>query len=238
MKYMGSKARHAKEIIPFLMEHHTPDMWYIEPFVGGANMIDKVTADLAPKRFAADANEYLIAMWQDAQKGILDYSYVTPEIYKNVRENKEKYPKGYVGWVAHGCSYNGKWFGGFAGEITTKEGKTRNYQIEAASAIQKQLLSLDGVIFKHKSVFDLSIPSKSTIYCDPPYRDTTKYRDSFDHEKFYKWCREKRNEGHSVFISEYWMPEDFKCVWEKEVNSSLTQETGSKKAVEKLFKLQ
>lgn len=49
MKYMGSKARHAKELLPIILKDHTPDMWYVEPFVGGANMIDKVSQELAPK---------------------------------------------------------------------------------------------------------------------------------------------------------------------------------------------
>jgi DNA adenine methylase len=41
--------------------------------------------------------------------------------------------------------------------------------------------------------------------------------------------------GHIVFVSEYNAPKDFKCVWEKEMVSSLTKDTGSKKAIEKLF---
>ena len=45
-------------------------------------------------------------------------------------------------------------------------------------------------------------------------------------------------QGHKVFVSEYNAPEDFKCVWEKEINSSLTKDTGSKKATEKLFTLE
>lgn len=39
MKYMGSKSRHAKQIIPFLMEHYEDGMLYIEPFVGGAMLL-------------------------------------------------------------------------------------------------------------------------------------------------------------------------------------------------------
>lgn len=35
MKYMGSKARYAKHILPLVLEKHTVDMLYIEPFVGG-----------------------------------------------------------------------------------------------------------------------------------------------------------------------------------------------------------
>ena len=48
MKYMGSKARHAKELLPIILKDHTPDMWYVEPFVGGANMIDKVPPQVGP----------------------------------------------------------------------------------------------------------------------------------------------------------------------------------------------
>lgn len=97
MKYMGSKARHAKELLPIILKDHTPDMWYVEPFVGGANMIDKVPADVAPKRLGCDFNEYLIEMWKDAISGKLTYEYVTPELYKSVRENKDSYEKGLLG---------------------------------------------------------------------------------------------------------------------------------------------
>ncbi len=235
MKYMGSKARHAKELLPIILKDHSPEMWYVEPFVGGANMIDKVPKEI--KRFACDSNEYLIAMWQAAQLGELTYDYIDQELYADVRGDKDKYPKGFVGWVAHCCSYNGKWFGGFAGKLVTKEGNTRNYQDEAARAVVKQVALLENTIFKHKSVFDLTLPSKCTIYCDPPYKGTTKYKDDFDHEKFYGWCRDKHKDGHNIFISEYSMPDDFECVWSKEVNSSLTADTGGKKGVEKLFTL-
>jgi len=42
MKYMGSKSRHAKEILSIILKERKPDQWYVEPFVGGANVIDKV----------------------------------------------------------------------------------------------------------------------------------------------------------------------------------------------------
>lgn len=52
---------------------------------------------------------------------------------------------------------------------------------------------------------------------------------------FWQWCREKVQQGHDIFVSEYQAPEDFICVWEKQVNSSLTKNTGAKKNVERLF---
>jgi hypothetical protein len=38
-----------------------------------------------------------------------------------------------------------------------------------------------------------------------------------------------------ILVSEYTAPEGIECIWSKEINSSLTKDTGSKKGVEKLF---
>lgn len=43
-----------------------------------------------------------------------------------------------------------------------------------------------------------------------------------------------KKEGHTVFISEYDMPQDFKCVWSKQITNAMHQ-TNTKKPVEKLF---
>ena len=37
MKYMGSKARFSKEILPIILKERTADQWYIEPFAGNGN---------------------------------------------------------------------------------------------------------------------------------------------------------------------------------------------------------
>ena len=102
-------------------------------------------------------------------------------------------------------------------------------------AIEKARRQVCGVNIFLSSYNELDIPPNSIIYCDPPYEGATKYKDDFNHIKFWDWCREKVKEGHSVFISEYNAPDDFLCVWQKEVTSSLTKDTGSKKATEKLF---
>lgn len=117
-----------------------------------------------------------------------------------------------------------------------KVGK-RDYVREAYQNALKQSPFLQGVDFTIKNYLELQIPNNSIIYCDPPYKGTTKYKDNFDHIVFWQWCRDMANKGHVVFISEYNAPNDFKSVWEKEIVSSLTQDTGSKKAVEKLFTL-
>lgn len=233
MKYMGSKARHAKELLPIILKDHKPEMWYVEPFVGGANMIDKVDPKIAPKRLGCDVHEYLIAMWQAVSNGWLPPEKLSEQEYKEIRQNlnKNKALSGYAGFA---LSFGGKWWGGYRRDSVG----SRKYDEESYRSAVKQNKNLIGVHFQNKSVFDIDFSrcGKATIYCDPPYAGTTKYKDDFDHDRFYDWCVDRHNEGHSVFISEYWMPEDrFECVWSKEVNNSLTKDTGSKKGVEKLF---
>jgi DNA adenine methylase len=82
----------------------------------------------------------------------------------------------------------------------------------------------------------LEIPELATIYADPPYVKTTKYKTDFDHDKFWNWCRVKGKEGHAVWVSEYSAPEDFKVVWEGTITSSLTKDSGAKRGVERLFR--
>ena len=59
---------------------------------------------------------------------------------------------------------------------------------------------------------------------------------NFDYEMFYNWCRAMKEDGHTVFVSEYQMPSDFKCIWQKEVTNAMNL-TSTKKPIEKLFTL-
>jgi DNA adenine methylase len=239
MKYMGSKARHAKELLPIILVNRTEGQWYVEPFVGGANMIDKVDGN----RIGADYNEYLAEMWKAVSTGWVPQELVTEDDYQKVKDNKDA-DKALTSYVGFAMSFGGKWFGGYRRDIAgTKDDLSLKAFNEAEQSrksyesLLKQQKKLIGVDFRHSSYQDLDIPAKSIIYCDPPYKGTTKYKDSFDHEPFYEWCRQKHKEGHQVFVSEYQMPDDFTCIWSKEVNSSLAKKKGSKKAIEKLFTL-
>ncbi len=115
-------------------------------------------------------------------------------------------------------------------------GQPRNYCVESKRNILKQKEDIKDVNFVCVSYNKLQIPPKSIIYCDPPYANTTKYKDNFDHNKFWQWCRDKTKEGHQVFISEYQAPSDFTCLWEKLTTSSLTQDTGCKCNIERVFR--
>lgn len=205
---------------------------WVEPFVGGANMIDKVQG----KRIGADINPYLIDALIAIRDCVIDLpknnKEFTEEDYKKLRKSDDYKYKGYAGFA---FSYGGKWLGGWS--RTDKQSiKQRDYVAESYRNALNQSPLLQGVKFVNESYLNLQIPDNSLIYCDPPYKGTTKYKDSFNHKMFWQWCRDMAKKGHIIYVSEYNAPSDFECVWQKEIVSSLTKDTGGKKAVEKLFK--
>lgn len=232
MKYVGSKNSMAKELLPIITKHLKKGQCYYEPFVGGANLIDKVVGD----RIGSDSNKYLIALLNKLQDGWIP-EFISNEKYQDIKTNKDKYPDHLVGWVGINCSYSGKWFGGYAGITKTRNGE-RNYQDEALRNILKQKKNLDGIEFVCGDYRNVVIPQNSIIYCDPPYEGTLKYIEDFDHDAFWDWCREMSRNGHLLYISEYNAPDDFSCIYEKTKKSSLSANGsigGSKKSIEKLF---
>jgi DNA adenine methylase len=230
MKYMGSKNRIAKHILPIILENRKPEQWYVEPFVGGANMIDKVPGC----RLGADVNHYLISLFVELQKGWLPPKNLTKEEFLHIKSNKSLYSDHLVAYAGFQLSYGAMWFSSYRRDNTGK----RNYSIEAYNNTMKQVPGIKDINFLCCNYFDLVIPGDSIIYCDPPYKNTAKYNavTDFDHDLFWDWCRNKSSLGHTVFVSEYSAPDDFECVWQKEIVSSLSKDTGSKKGVEKLFK--
>ena len=232
MIYMGSKNRIAKDILAIMQPEIDKLGKYVEPFCGGCNMMDKV---ICKDRRANDSNEYLIALLSRvAQKLPIPY-FVGKEEYDKVRTRMFMYEKWYVGFVGFICSFRGVFFGSYSKNgVIIKSGAIRNFQEEAKNNFLKQMPSLNGVQFTSMSYLDMDIHD-SVIYCDPPYQGTTQYKDSFDHSKFWNWCR-KMNVDNKVFISEYSAPSDFKCVMEKNILNNLR--TGKANVVtEKLFTL-
>ena len=80
MKYMGSKAKVARYIVPIIQEQIERSGYetYLEPFCGGCNVIDKIEA---PQRIASDCNKYLIALMQHIQAGGELPGYIEREEY-------------------------------------------------------------------------------------------------------------------------------------------------------------
>ncbi len=237
LKYMGSKARISKYIVPIMQEYifNNNITEYYEPFCGGCNVIDKIKCD---NRFASDKNKYLIALLGNVHREFP--TEIPKEEYSQVRDYYNKvigeYEDWYVGLVGFLASFNGRFFdGGYAKtgiEKTKKGDRVRDYYNESKNNLLSQDLS--GIVFSCKD-YDLLNVSNSVIYCDPPYQNTKTYDSAkgFDYDKFWETIREW-SKNNMVFVSEENAPEDFVCIWEQEVSRSIKAKAKSK-ATEKLF---
>ena len=226
---MGSKRRISKYIVPIIQEYINENTTaYIEPFVGGGNIISKIECNI---RIGSDISPPLIELL----KHVRDHPEVIPdniteEEYNNVRTNKDQYPLWYVGLIGFNCTFGGKYWGGYARAIQ-QNGETRNQSV--LRNLKKWCVNLQGIEFVCCDYKQYSDIENCVIYCDPPYLNTTVYENKFDSLKFYDWVRavSLRN---TVLVSEYQMPDDFRCIWQKDVTVNLDA-NNSKPRTEKLF---
>lgn len=232
MKYMGSKNRIAKHILPIMLEVADSEgiSNWVETMVGGANVIDKVPNRF--KRVGYDYNEHTIKALIDIRDNpeLLPES-VTEQEYKDMKGNP---PESITSWVRFVCSFGGKFEAGYARETgsdaTTFSGRgVRN--------ALKQSPNLQGVEFIHSCYSDVDCDN-SLIYIDPPYKSSTGYATGgFDHDALFDWCRKMKDKGNVIFLSEYEAPNDFECVWQGEIktNFASSRKKATHNAVEKLF---
>lgn len=234
MKYLGSKNRIAKHILPIMLnvaKEKSITTW-VELFVGGGNMIDKVPNTF--KRVGVDINPHTI----QAMIGVRDYLHnlpveVSEEEYKAIKGTE---PNPITSWVRFVCSFGGKFENGYAREKGSNDKTFVTYGLNNA---KKQSPLIQNVDFICDSYENYSYLENCLIYNDIPYFDTTSYKTTkFDHNKYWEWVRmmSKKNE---VFTSEYVAPNDFECVWQGEVKTNFASQrnNATHTAIEKLFKL-
>ena len=238
---MGSKSKYAKYIVPILQKCIDDNniTTYIECFVGGANIIDKIKCD---KRIGYDRSDTLIALLTQAANNFDD---VMKDGSRELWDKGKAYVKdgrmpedmtlaeiGAMEFFASFC--NGGFPRGYA-----KNTETRNYYNEAYRNMKEQAPQLAGIEFKCQNYWELDENiSGAVIYLDPPYANTKIYgyanQPKMDYNHFWNWVR-KISKRNYVFISEQTAPEDFEVIWEQEVTRTTNKENNFK-AVEKLFK--
>lgn len=236
MKYMGSKSRLSKYIVPIIQNEINTNgsEYYLEPFVGGANIIDKIQCK---NKIGYDINKYLIALLKQAQIDISVFpKTITEEEYYNVKYNKENYPDWYVGLVGFCATFSAKFFDGYARDKKTE----RDIPNEGIRNIIKQAPNLKNIKFEVKNYLDINEISGYTIYADPPYfdKESVKYKypgiEKLNEENFWNWCR-KFGKNNVILISNYSAPDDFKCVFEKQ-HRIFSKNTENPISIERLYK--
>ena len=99
----------------------------------------------------------------------------------------------------------------------SKKLKTKILRLQQLEQLQRlerlqqlqQLQRLKRLETTAKDYSEVIIPREAVIYCDPPYANTTEYKEGdFDSKEFWEWCRKASRNNH-IYISEYNAPDDF-----------------------------
>ena len=226
MKYLGGKNKIAKYIVKFIKDLINPDMvdGYLEPFCGSLAITVHMTD--YKKVIASDIHSDLIMLWKKVQKNkFIPPKTLNEDQWKKIKEYKS--PSAMKAFAGFGCSFGGKFFGGYAQKYTN--GKNEDYLKAATNSINKIKSKIENVKF-YKKDYKKWTPKNMLIYCDPPYvpsnfpvkyRTTTKKYSEFDNKKFWNVMR-KWSKKNYVFISEQNAPDDFISIWSKKKYRSIS----------------
>lgn len=256
MQYFGGKAKLAPKIVPVIQSHITPEIQgYWEPFCGALNTFSRV---VAPVKVASDANEALIELYWHVKLGGELPEFVSEEDY--ARAKRGDAPLWYQAFVGFGCSFAGKYFGGYARGVHGADAKTarsslgkkaRNYALNSKNSLSAKPFG-DNTIFI-KGAYDCVYPFNSNdgtpatpngpwvYYCDPPYAGTTGYAGCppWDVDAFWTWTREQARAGHTVLVSEYAAPPDIERIaaWPHRTEIRTPKSGDQLQRVEALFRV-
>ncbi len=202
MRYQGGKGRQSDSIVELLNSIRQPKQVYLEPFLGSAIIFSKMSL---PK-IGGDIHEDLVMLMNHIKNGKDLPDIITEDEYNHYRYAVDE-PSALRGYIGFGCSFGGKWFGGYA-KGNQYNGVIRSYSQECKRSLLKIRESLLGSVMLNVD-YTYWNPKNCLIYCDPPYRNTTEYRDSnFDSDLFWKTMREW-SKLNTVVISELSAPSDF-----------------------------
>lgn len=218
MQYMGGKSKIAKSLSDYLISR-LDGRFFVEPFCGGLN----VTSKMPGPRIANDLNPYLFTLYKSIREGWIPPDHLSEEEYQTLKKDKDA-SNPLTAFAGYGCSFAGKWFGGYARRSGTSFAST------AKKSLLKKMAACEEAVFSCVSYSSLTVDSRCLVYCDPPYANTTGYGavTGFNNSLFWDWCRWQASKGVTVLVSEYKAPDDFKSVW----STSHTATVNSAKAGE------
>lgn len=232
MRYMGGKAKLAKTIVEEIFKYDTKG-WnrFIEPFLGGCNIVGHLPRGFNGQVICSDANAALISLYDAIIKGWIPPTEVSRETYEKARTLDDANPmKAFCGF---GCSFAGKWFGGYASS------ETRNYAKNCVNSLARKtpaILRIDTLRCCNYNAIEIGVGD--IVYCDPPYAGTTGYGavPLFDSKEFWQWCVNSTNAGATIFVSEYACPVKHTVIWEQDKTTTVSLDKSKyKTAKEQLF---
>lgn len=228
MRYLGGKSVNGMAMANVINQYIKKDQTYWEPFVGAAGCMQHIVAD---RRFGSDIDINIISMHLALQHGWVPPKSLSEHEYKCIKGNIPKCECDYAmaAFVGYGCSFGGKWFGGYARD-------NAGYDYVAAShksAVATARLTQD-VIF-YCAPYTNEPPEWDVCYLDPPYVNTTKpgRRGHFDTDEFWGWVDSKRKDGKTIFVSSFEAPNLCREIWSRKYSGLASKSKGSN--IERLF---
>lgn len=250
MQYMGGKSRIARQIAEFINEIprrkvtdcQTPCPDNHACGGGGRTALSAYFAAVVPlrarcrafpARYSMTATNTSLPCSRASKTDMSCRSVSPPEEYRYIRDHKDDDPA-LAGFVGFGCSFGGKWFGGYA-----RNASGTNYALQSKRSLLKDMATLQDACFVCEDYRRVCIPPGAVIYADPPYNNTTGYSgERFDSAEFWRAMRLLADTGHTVFVSEQEAPPGIECIWEKPFTRTLDRNKGNQFTVtEKLFYL-
>lgn len=230
---MGGKSRIAKHLAAEIDKVRKPGQLVWDAFCGGLSM--SVALSGKGPVWATDSNAPLISLFQAIQDGWEPPSYVSRETYNQSKTLPDTDPlKSFCGF---GCSFGGKWFGGYAHDASgtrNRDGIPSNYALSAKRRLAKEVGSQSFSRIDFLTVNPFSVDA--CLYLDPPYAGTTGYGGAapFDTTAFIHRVAEWAVRSH-VFVSEYSFPIG-ECIWSKPQTTTVARDKSKyAQAVERLY---
>ena len=234
MRYLGGKGKISKDIAKIINDEigRNKSVPFVSLFCGSCSIESKVDANI---KILNDAHPYLISLYKALQEGYELPNNVTREQYNWIRAHKDLDPA-LSGFVGFGCSFGGRWFGGYAIGKRADGVQERNYCNEGKRETLRTFCGVSNAEFYNLDYRAVPIPDNSIIYCDPPYNGTTGYSTGkFNSDEFWDYVR-GLSSTHKVFVSEESAPKDFECIWEKKVTRTLDRNKNNQPSkIERVF---
>lgn len=192
MQYLGGKSRDAKRLAAVIDNYRQPGRLVWDPFCGGLSMAVALSAN-GPV-FASDIHRPLISLYQCVRAGWVPPTELTEAQYRAARALPDWHPR--KAFAGFGCSFSGKWFGGYARGKINYARAAHNILLRDAQKAWR-LRRLDFLAVRPR-------PTRAILYLDPPYRGTTGYSGTpeFDYSLFLR-CVQGWAEHTLVFVSEH-----------------------------------
>lgn len=253
MQYLGGKSRLAKEIAAHL-EACAQQLSTLGVIMksGYAQIEDRFCGALSVAAaikhrplICSDANAALICTLKKVQEGWNPPLDLSEEEYKALKKRNDSTDP-MTAFAAAGCSFGGKWWGGYARQrvaVWNKGRQTYNYAAGAARSLinkTRKPAQFEIICRDYREDLFKKTCRPRVVYFDPPYRDSVGYPavGDFDHDEFWNLAGQLARSGVVVRVSEYAAPDGWISACSFGQKQILGRSRGAKKVREDhLFKL-